>query len=138
MMKPSHSGRFEFRLTLLQSMKLIIFAAIVSLCMTPAARLALSGVVPWEFVLMGAAVAAPLICAILAFPLIRKGPRKDRMIRWLLFTSVCAALGVAIYPLLLPSTIWVRSGATVSTMYFIVALLAGPFLMLLVSLGKRS
>jgi cytochrome bd-type quinol oxidase subunit 2 len=138
MMPEDKFGPFEFRLTLLQMMKLVIIAAVVSLCLTPMTRLAMAGVVPWDFLLMGAAVAVPLLGAIVAFPLVRKGPGKDRLIRMLLFASTCAGLVVAIYPLILPSTIWARTGAVVQTLYFVIGLLAGPFLILLASLSKMK
>ena len=131
-MERRQSGSFEFRLTLLQMMKLVIVAAVASLCLTPVVRLAQDGAVPWDFVLMGAAVGVPLLARHAGFSPGRKGPHKDRLIRLLLLTSVCAGLGVAIYPLFFPSAIWARSGATTGTMYFIIALLAGPLLILLV------
>lgn len=137
-MDSEHHGPFALRLSLRQMMKLVTAAALVSLCLTPMTRLALAGVVPWDFLLMGAVVAIPLCGAIVAFPLVRKGPEKDRLIRTLLLAAVCAALAVAIYPLILPSTIWVRSGAVVQTMYFVIALLAAPFLLLLAGLSKRT
>jgi hypothetical protein len=137
-MDPDHLRPCALRLSLLQMMKLVMAAAFVSLCLTPVTRLALAGVVPWDFLLMGAAVAVPLCAAIAAFPLVRPGPGKDRLIRTLLFSSVCAALVVAIYPLILPSTLWVRTGAVVQTLYVVIALLTGPFLILLLGLNKRT
>ena len=71
-MERRQSGSFEFRLTLLQMMKLVIVAAVASLCLTPVVRLAQDGAVPWDFVLMAAAVGVPLLGAMLAFPLAAK------------------------------------------------------------------
>lgn len=137
-MKLDQRERFAPRLTLGQTMKLVVAAAFVSLCLTPIMRLALAGAVPWDFSLLGAAVAVPLLCAIAAFPLAREGRAKDRLIRLLLLVSVCAGLAAAAYPLIFPSTIWARTGAVVQTMYFVVALLIGPLVVLLVGLSKRT
>jgi cytochrome bd-type quinol oxidase subunit 2 len=136
-MEESHSRPHRPKLTLLQMMKLVVFAAAASLCMAPMARLAEAGVVPWPFVLMGEGVGIPLVLALVAFPLVREGPNKDWLIRALLFTSVCMGLGIAIYPLFFPSSIWSSSGATVGTMYFVISLLALPFLLLSSSLRNR-
>ena len=61
-------------------------------------RLAEAGVVPWPYVLMGEGVGVPVVLAIVAFPLLRAGPGKDRLIRWLLLTSCVIALGVVVPP----------------------------------------
>jgi hypothetical protein len=47
------------------------------------------------------AVAIPLVLALVAFPLVRKGPWKDRLIRILLMVSVGFALGWAVALLVL-------------------------------------
>ena len=60
-------------LTLLQMMKLVVFAAVASLCVAPMFRLAEAGVVPWPYVLMGEGVGIPVVLAIVAFPLLRAG-----------------------------------------------------------------
>src|SRR5262249_45118749 len=50
----------------------------------------------WSFVLLMEAVAIPLVLALVAFPLVRKGPLKDWLIRILLMVSVGFALGWAV------------------------------------------
>jgi uncharacterized membrane protein YqjE len=88
----------RLRLTLRQMMKLVIFAAIASASVAPIARLKKLGVTPnWSAVCGWGAVVVPLVSALVAFPLVRKGPLKDWLIRALLMTSVTVTLGFAIY-----------------------------------------
>ncbi len=82
-----------------QMMKLVIFAAAASACVTPFARLAIVGIGTWWRTLVWSAVAVPLVLAVVAFPVLRKGPMKDWLIRALLLVSVADALGFAIWSL---------------------------------------
>ena len=125
------------RLTLSQMLKLVIFAAAASLCLAPMVRLAEAGIAPWPYVLMGEGVAIPLVLAIVAFPLVRAGPGKDRLIRVLLLISCGVALGVVVPPLFGPSPLW-GSGATRASMIFAVVILSLPTWMLFSALRARS
>jgi hypothetical protein len=88
----------RFRLTLGQMMKLVIFAAVACAAVAPVAQLKQYGVIhDWTAVLIWASVAAPLACAVTLFPVIRRGPLRDWLIRVFLLVSVSAALGYALY-----------------------------------------
>src|ERR1035441_2929942 len=88
----------RFRLTLRQMMKLVIVAAVASASVAPFVRFKEIGATPtWTAVYSWAAFVVPLVSALVAFPLVRKGPLKDWLIRVLLMTSVAVALGFAIY-----------------------------------------
>jgi hypothetical protein len=79
-------------------MKLVVFAATACAAVEPMAQLKEQGVVgDWTAVMIWAAVAAPLACAVTAFPVIRRGPFRDWLIRVFLLASVSAALGFAFY-----------------------------------------
>jgi hypothetical protein len=108
-------------------MKLVIFAATASMCLAPMVRLAEDGVVDWAWVILGEAVAIPVVLALVAFPLVRRGPRKDWLIRMLLFTSVSIALGFAVFSLIWGGMIWSGTGATRSTLCFVLIVLFPPF-----------
>jgi len=92
----AHTRPFRPKLTLRQMMKLVAFGAVASLCLAPGIRLAEAGAGRWPFVLLLEAVAIPLVLALVAFPLVRKGPLKDWLIRALLTVSVGFALGWAV------------------------------------------
>jgi hypothetical protein len=77
-------------------MKLVAFGASASLCLAPGVRLAEAGAGRWPFVHLLEAVAIPLVLALVAFTLVRKGPLKDWLIRTLLMVSVGVALGWAV------------------------------------------
>jgi hypothetical protein len=88
----------RLRLTLRQMMKLVIIAAFASAAVAPIARLKDQGGTPsWWTVVVWAAVVAPLVSALVAFPLVRKGSLKDWLIRALLTVSVAVAFGLAIF-----------------------------------------
>ncbi len=78
-------------------MKLVIFGAVASMCLAPMWRLAEIGAVSWPFAVLMEAVAIPLVLAVVAFPMVRKGPHKDWLVRALLMTSLGIGLGAAIY-----------------------------------------
>jgi hypothetical protein len=67
-------------------MKLVAFSAIVSFCLTPGTQLAKE--LGWGFALVMECVGIPLVLAIVALPLVRKGPLKDWLIRILLLVPV--------------------------------------------------
>jgi hypothetical protein len=77
-------------------MKLVVFGAIASACSAPGVRLAAVGVGSWSFFLLLDAVVIPLVLALVAFPLVRKGLLKNWLIRALLMVSVGVALGWAV------------------------------------------
>jgi hypothetical protein len=77
-------------------MKLVAFGAVASLCLAPGIRLAEGSAGGWSFVLLLEAVATPLVLALVAFPLVQKGPLKDWLVRTLLMVSVSFALGWAV------------------------------------------
>jgi hypothetical protein len=112
-------------------MKLVIFAAAASMCLAPMVRLADAGVVEWSWVILGEAVGIPVVLAIVAFPLVRRGRSKDWLIRMLLLTSVSIALGFAVFSLIWGGMIWSGTGMTRVTLYFVVIVLSAPFLILL-------
>ena len=87
----------KLTLSLRQMMKLVIFGAVASMSLAPMWRFAEAGVVTWPQLFFGEAVAIPMILAVAAFPLLRKGPRKDWMIRVLLTTSLGIGLVESIY-----------------------------------------
>jgi hypothetical protein len=93
------------RMTMLQMFKLVLFAALASLCLAPASRLVEAGVGTWPGFLVMEGVVIPLVLAIAAFPLVRKGPFKEWMIQALLMLSLAVCLGVATFYLLLFSGI---------------------------------
>jgi hypothetical protein len=117
-------------------MKLVVFGALASMCLAPMWRLAEAGVVTWPLMLLVEAVAIPMVLAVAAFPLVRKGPRKDWLIRALLVTSLGIGLLAAIYSLAWASVgppslnVWASSGATVGFVWYIIVLL-GLLLVLL-------
>ncbi len=124
-------------LTLLQMMKLVVFAAVASLCLVPMVRLAEVGAVSWPFAVLMGAVAIPMVLAIVAFPLIKRGPLKDWLIRALLMTSVGVILLAAIYLILWGAVglqslnLWARSTAiTVGFLWGVIVVLGVPFLFL--------
>ena len=97
---------FQPRLSLFQMMKLVVFGAIASTCIAPAYRLAEIGVGTWSTWLILEGVSVPLVLALAAFPLVRKGPFKDWLIRVSLIVSVAVALGFAVYLLIFFSWGW--------------------------------
>jgi hypothetical protein len=85
------------RITLFQMLKLVMFAAVASACLAPAARLVDAGVGSWPGFLVMEAVIIPMVLAVVAFPLVRPGPLKEWWIRVLLMISLAVALGMAVY-----------------------------------------
>ncbi len=131
-------GLLRFVLTLRQMMKLVVFAAVASLCLAPMVRWAEVGAVSWPFAILMAAVAIPLVLAIAAFPMVKPGPLKDWLIRALLMTSLGVILGAAIYSLFCASVgpqslnLWARStGITVGFLWVVIVILGVPFILLL-------
>ncbi len=96
-MRAGRPQRPRLTLSMRQMMKLVIFASAASACVTPFARLVDMGVARWSSVLVWSAVAVPLVLALVAFPLVRRGPLKDWLIRTFLLISVGDALGFAIF-----------------------------------------
>jgi hypothetical protein len=88
---------FRPSLSLRQMMKLVVFGAIASACLAPGYHLVENGVSTWPGCLVLEGVAVPLALALAAFPLVRKGPLKDWLIRAALLVSVSFAVGFAIY-----------------------------------------
>jgi hypothetical protein len=102
----------QLRLSLGQMMKLVIFAAAACASVAPMAQLYDVGVIhDVGAVVIWSAVAAPLACAVAAFPLVRGGPFKDWLIRALLANSVAVALGFAIHLLTWSAILWFRGGS---------------------------
>jgi hypothetical protein len=82
----------QTRLSIVQLMKLVVFAAVASACIAPMVNLWRAGVAPaWMGVVLEG-VAVPLAMAGLSIVLIRRGPRRDRLFMWLLLISVTVAL----------------------------------------------
>ena len=75
--------------------------------------------VPWPYVLMGEGVGIPLVLAIVAFPVVRAGPGKDRLIRVAPPDLVRHCPGSGGSPLFGPSPLW-GSGRTRASMVFAV------------------
>lgn len=99
-MEQAHLRPFRPSLSIRQMMKLVVFGAIASACLAPGYHLIELGVSTWSGSLIMEGVIVPLALALTAFPLVRKGPIKDWLIRALLLVSVTVALGVAIYLLI--------------------------------------
>ena len=118
-------------LTLRQMMKLVIFAAAASMCLVPMVQLAEAGIVDWQWVILGEAVGIPVVLALVAFPLVRRGPSKDWLIRMLLLTSVSIALGFVVYSLIWGGMIWAGTGVTRGILYFAMIVLTPSFVYLL-------
>ncbi len=87
-------------LSLLQVMKLVVFAAVAFACVAPMLHLWQVGVVQAGtatgliVVALFEGIAVPLVWAGLSFALIRRGPWRDRLITAFLLGSVAVALGV--------------------------------------------
>jgi hypothetical protein len=96
-MSAERPQRPRLTLSMRQMMKLVIFAAVASVCVTPVARSVDLGFVTWTAVLVWSIVVVPLVLALVALPLVRKGPLKDWLIRTLLLISVGGALGFLIW-----------------------------------------
>ena len=129
-------GPIGLALTLHQMMKLVIFGAVASMCFAPMWRLTVAGAVSWPRMLLGEAVAIPMVLAIAAIPMIRNGPHKDWLIRSLLLTSVWIALASVIYALnwaaVGPSAlnVWAGSGATRGFFRLVIVVLGVPVVLL--------
>jgi hypothetical protein len=110
--------RPRFTLTLRQTMKLVVFGAVASMCLAPMWRLADAGVVTWPQMLLG------------------EGPRKDWLIRALLTTSLGIGLLEMIYALFWAAVgppslnVWAGSGATPGFFRVVIVLLGIPFVLL--------
>ncbi|MGP0068257.1 MAG: hypothetical protein ACLQGP_32260 [Isosphaeraceae bacterium] len=126
----------RFALSLRQMMKLVVFGAVASMCLAPMWRLAEAGIATWPRVILGEAVAIPMVLAVAAFPLVRKGPNKDRLIRALLATSLSIGLLETIYALNWAAAgppslnVWAGSGATPGFFRAVIVVLGIPFVML--------
>jgi hypothetical protein len=118
-------------------MKLVVLAAVAAACLAPMVRLAEIGAVSWPFALLMEAIAIPLVLALVTFPLARRGPLKDWLVRALLMTSAGVGLGAAIYSLLWASigppslNIWATPGMTVGFVLPCIVVLGLPFALLL-------
>jgi hypothetical protein len=130
--------------TVRQMMKLVVFAAVASLCLVPVVRWAEIGAVSWPFAVLMEAVAIPMVLAIVAFPMVRSGPLKDWLIRALLMTSVGVILAAAIYSLCWGAVgpqslnLWAGStGMTVGFLREVIVVLAFPFILLWQQLVPR-
>lgn len=123
-------------LTLRRMMKLVVFAAAGSVCLAPMVRLAGEGAVGWPFALLLEGMAVPLVLGLVAFPLIRPGPGKDRAIRGLLLTSVGVGFAAAVYTLAWapygPPALnaWAGTGMTRGVVWGFVVALGIPFVLL--------
>ena len=95
-MNEDQARRVRLTLSLRQMMKLVVFAAAASACVAPFVQLMDMGLASWSVVLVWGAVAVPLVLALTAFPMVRRGPLKDWLIRVFLLISVGDALGFAI------------------------------------------
>jgi hypothetical protein len=120
--------------TVRQMMKLVVFAAVASLCLVPVVRWAEIGAVSWPFAALMEAVSIPMVLAITAFPLVERGPLKDWLIRALLLTSVGVILGAAIYSMVWGAVgpqslnLWARAtGMTVGFLRAVIVVLGVPF-----------
>jgi hypothetical protein len=136
--KPVPPVRVWWTPTLRQMMKLVAFAAIASLCLVPILRWVEIGAVSWPFAILMEAVAIPMVLAIVALPMVRRGPLKDWLIRALLLTSIVIILGAAVYSLFWGATgpqtlnLWARStGMTVGFLRGVIIVLGLPFIALL-------
>jgi hypothetical protein len=89
-MSSARTRPFRLKLTVRQMMKLVAFSAIVLFCVVEGRRL--EEELGWVFVLVMEGVAIPLVLAIVALPLVRKGPLKDWLIRILLLIPVSFTL----------------------------------------------
>jgi hypothetical protein len=96
-MEQAQPRPFRPSLSLRQMMKLVLFGGIASACMAPAFHLVEIGVATWPAFLILEAVSVPLVLALAAFPLVKRGPPKDWLIRASLLVSVTVAIGFAIY-----------------------------------------
>jgi hypothetical protein len=121
--------RMRLTMTLLSMMKLTIYAAAASLCLTPFVRMAEVGAVTWEWMLVGEAMGIPVVLALVAFPLVRRGPFKDWLIRALLLTSVSVGLGFSVYSLYWGRAIW-ATGVPRVMFHYVIVVLAVPFVVL--------
>ena len=100
--------QFRLQLTLRQMMKLVVLAGVASACLAV-------GFEHWTMfrqahfsVVMTEAVVIPLVLAVIAFPLVRRGPLKDWMIRALLFAAIAMAWTDAFIYLVRAILLWNR------------------------------
>jgi hypothetical protein len=96
-MEQAHPIPFRPSLSIRQMMKLVVFGAIASACLAPGYHLIELGVAPWPGILIMESVVVPLVLALAAFPLVRKGSLKDWFIRAALLVSVTVAIVFGIY-----------------------------------------
>ena len=88
-------------LSLIQVMKLVIFCAVAFACVTPMLNLWHAGVVQGGslrglvFVALFEAILVPVAWVVVCLFLVRRGPRRDRLITGLLLCPVAIALGLA-------------------------------------------
>jgi hypothetical protein len=103
-------------------------------------QLAEAGILDWSCVIPGEAVGIPVVLALVALPVVRRGPSKDWLIRMLLLISVSIALGFAVFSLVWGGMILSGTGATRATLYFVMIVLTPPFVFLLprVALCRRQ
>ncbi len=72
--------QFRLQLTLRQTMKLVVLAAVASACLAVGVEHGAMFPQAWFGVVMTEAVVIPLVLAVVAFPLVRQGPLKDWLI----------------------------------------------------------
>jgi hypothetical protein len=83
--------QFRPQLTLRQMMKLVVLAAVASACLAAGVEYARMFPRAWSSVLMTEGVVIPMVLALIAFPLVRRGPQKDWLIRILLMAAIAMA-----------------------------------------------
>jgi hypothetical protein len=95
-----HARPLRLTLTIRQMMKLVVFGAAASLSI--ALQVPAGEIRPgtWLHILLTQSVAVPMVLALAALPLVRRGPSKDWLIRGLLMISVSVALPQAIWSLI--------------------------------------
>jgi hypothetical protein len=75
---------------------LVVFAALAFACLAPLVHLAENNG-RWSIVIIGGVVVVPLVWALAAFPLVRKGLFKDWLIRALLMVAVSVAFALHVF-----------------------------------------
>ena len=90
----AHSAN-RWQLSIRQAMKVVVFVAVPLGFLSPILR----GSQPVVGLFVFCGVAVPLLWTLLSFVLVRRGPRKDRVILLLLLCSVTVALAIAAWVL---------------------------------------
>jgi hypothetical protein len=83
----------RLRLTVRQLINLVVFAALALACLAPLVHDAESNGLWWMVIIVGVVV-VPLVWALAAFPLVRKGLFKDRLILALVTVSLGSMFGL--------------------------------------------